>query len=156
MLLALPSAAQVKIGYFSYDAALKAIPKYQEVQQDIDKLRQQYDAETKRSEEEFNAKYEEFLDSYNTYAPSIRRKRQIELQTLMASNVQFRNEAQRLLKEAEDKAMAPLHTYLKEILAALAKEHGYAIMLNTDANACPFIDPSMSENINNLVIQALK
>ena len=34
----------------------------------MDELREKYDAETKRVETEFNAKYEEFLDGQRTYA----------------------------------------------------------------------------------------
>ena len=63
--LALPllASAQIRFGYFSYDTVLKSMPDYLMAQRNIDDLRQKYDNEMKRSEQEFNAKYEEFLDA---------------------------------------------------------------------------------------------
>ena len=100
VLLSLSATAQVRIGFFSYETMLKAMPEYPQMQEELRKLRSQYDAETKRSEEEFNAKYEDFLENMDSYATSIRRKRQTELRTMLEANVQFRNESQRLLKQS--------------------------------------------------------
>lgn len=156
MLFAISATAQVKIGYFSYDAALKSMPDYTKVLQDMDQLRAQYDVEAKRSEDDFNAKYEDFLENMNGYATSIRRKRQSELQTIMETNIQFRSEAQRLLKQAEAEALVPLRQKLDETLRNVASAHGFIIILNTDSNACPFIDPALGEDVNTLVQEALK
>ena len=52
----------LRFGYLSYEQALQSIPDYALVQQQMATLREQYQAETKRVEEEFNRKYEEFLD----------------------------------------------------------------------------------------------
>lgn len=148
VLLSVSAAAQVKIGYYSYEQSLKAMPGYAVMQEDMARLRQQYDAETKRSEEEFNAKYEDFLETLSTLAPSIRRKRQTELQLMIASNVQFRNEAQRLLQQAEENALEPLRLMLNEAIKTIAEEKGLIIVINTDGNNCPFIDPSYAIDIN--------
>ena len=78
LLLALPFIVygqQIKFGYFSYQEALKAMPDYAIAQQNLSDLRSKYDAETKRSEDEFNKKYEEFLEGQRDFAPSIRDKR---------------------------------------------------------------------------------
>ncbi len=58
----LAAMAQVKFGYLSYDEAIKSMPEYAVMQENINDLRSKYDAEQKRVEEEFNRKYEEFLD----------------------------------------------------------------------------------------------
>lgn len=44
------------------------MPGYAIAKHNMDELREKYDAETKRVETEFNAKYEEFLDGQRTYA----------------------------------------------------------------------------------------
>ena len=156
VLLSLSATAQVRIGFFSYETMLKAMPEYPQMQEELRKLRSQYDDETKRSEEEFNAKYEEFLDSYSTLATSIRRKRQTELQQLMESNIKFRDEARRLLRQAEDDAMAPLQQRLDATIRSVAQKHGFTFMLNTDSHACPYIDPAFGEDVSNLLKEALK
>lgn len=47
------------------------MPGYAIAKHNMDELREKYDAETKRVETEFNAKYEEFLDGQRTYAKTI-------------------------------------------------------------------------------------
>lgn len=155
-LLIFNSDAQIKIGYLSYNEALLSMPEYRMAQEELTKLRAQYNEETKRAEEEFNAKYEDFLDNLNTLATSIRRKRQTELQQHMESNIRFREEANRLIKQAEEEAMIPVRKRLNEILAQTAKENGYIVILNTDGDACPYIDPEWGDDVTGLVKNALK
>ena len=102
--LPLAASAQVRMGYFSYNAILTSMTDYQLAKRSVDDLRLKYDAEMKRSEKEFNDKYEEFLEVQRDLVPSILRKRQAELQELMEKNTAFRNDALRLLEQAETDA----------------------------------------------------
>ena len=67
----------------------------------LNDLKAKYDAETKRSADDFNNRYEDFLDVQHKLEPSILRKRQAELEELMDRNIAFRKETDRLLKKAE-------------------------------------------------------
>ena len=148
--------AQVKFGYFSYEQILKWMPEYKIVVDNMNDLKSKYDAETKRVEEEFNRKYEEFLDGQRDFAPTILQKRQTELQELLNRNVAFKAESERLLAEAEKEAFAPLHQKLSNALQTIGAQNGYAFILNTDGNACPYIDPTMGEDVTNILKEALK
>lgn len=148
--------AQVKFGYFSYEQILKWMPEYKIVVDNMNDLKSKYDAETKRVEEEFNRKYEEFLDGQRDFAPTILQKRQTELQELLNRNVAFKAESERLLAEAEKEAFAPLHQKLSNALQTIGAQNGYAFILNTDGNACPYIDPTMGEDVTNMLKEALK
>ena len=114
-------------------------------------LRAKYDAEMKRAEDEFNKKYEEFLEGQHDFAPSIYKKRQAELMDMMDKNIAFKNEARRLLRQAEQDARQPLKDKLKEILARIGQEKGYAFILNTDGDALPFVNPEQGDDITQLV-----
>lgn len=146
----------VKIGFLSYDRALKAMPDYVPTQQRLASLRAEYDKELKRVEDDFNRKYEEFLDGQKEFPKTILYKRQTELKELMERNVTFKANSRRELAEAERAAMDVLRQALNNALAAIAKEHGFALILNTDADACPYIDPALGEDINQMVHDALK
>lgn len=135
-------AQPFRFGYFSYRAAFESMPEHAIAQHNIDDLRAKYDKELKRVEEEFNQKYELFLDEQRDFAPSIRHKRQAELQELMEKNMAFKEEAKRLLKEAEDNAYKPLHEKITAALNKVGKEKRFAFILNTDSEAVPFIDPT--------------
>ncbi|MDR4000295.1 MAG: OmpH family outer membrane protein, partial [Hallella sp.] len=115
-----------------------------------------YVNEMKRVEQEFNQKYEMFLDGQRDFAPSIRHKRQAELQELMEKNMAFKEEAKRLLKEAEGNIYKPLRDKLTAALQRVAKEKGLAFILNTDNDAVPFIDPTTGFNVQADVNAALQ
>ena len=154
MLMPLTSQAQtanVKIGYLSYEQALRTMPEYAIAQKTLESLTAKYDAEAMRVKNEFNQKYEEFLEGQNDFPKTILQKRQTELQELLEKNIAFKEESRRLLKAAEKDILAPL----KE-MSNIAKEKGLAVIVNTDGNACPFIDPQLSEDINQAVADALK
>src|SRR3712207_3234162 len=76
------AAGALKFGYFSYEEAMKSSADYSLIQRNMADLRAKYDAEMKRVEDEFNKKYEDFLDGQRNFAPSILKKRQAELQEL--------------------------------------------------------------------------
>ena len=153
--LSLTANAQTRFGYFSFDNVLKSMPDYVMAQRSIDDLRQKYDAEMKRAEDEFNSKYEEFLDVQKDLVPAILRKRQAELQEMMQKNINFKNEAQLLLKQAEADAFAPVKNKLYNALTKVGQAQGYAFILNTDGDACPYVNSEMGEDATELIKEAL-
>lgn len=142
------SAQDIKIGTFSKEAAIKSMADYSVVQQKISDLRVQYDNELKDAEKEFSEKYELFLEQQSKMATAIREKRQSELQLMLERNVAFRVESQRLLKQAEEEAMKPLYDKLDVALASLGAANGYLVIVNTDADAIPYVIPAFAVDIN--------
>ena len=149
--LPLLASAQVKFGSLSYSQALQSMPDYALAKENLAKLEEQFETEMKRAEEEFNKKYEEFLEGQQEFAVSIRNKRQSELQELMQKNMAFKQEARRLLKNAEADAMKPLHEKLKAVLAKVGQQRGLAFILNTDGDALPYVDPAQGEDVTEVI-----
>lgn len=154
--LSVVASAQTRFGYFSYEAVLASMPDYALAQRGVEDLRLKYDAELKRAEDEFNSKYEEFLDVQRDLVPTILRKRQAELQEMMQKNITFKKESQRLLKQAETDAYAPVKAKLNEAVAKVGQAKGYAFILNTDNNACPFVNPEMGEDATEAIKAEIK
>ncbi len=146
----------LRFGYISYQEALKAMPEYNTSLQEIEALKGKYAEELKRVEDEFNVKYEDFLNKQKDFAPSILRKRQAELQDLIKRNVAFKEESQRLLKQAEQESNAVLRTKLNAILTQLGVEHGLAFVLNTDNDAAPYVNKLLGEDLLPFVKETLK
>ncbi|KGF41538.1 OmpH family outer membrane protein [Hoylesella buccalis] len=144
-----------KFGYFNLSTLMKAVPEYATAQKNIADLRVKYDEETKRSEDEFNKKYEEFLDGQRDFAPTIMQKRQAELQDMMEKNIAFKKEAQRLLAQAEQDAMAPVKGKVLDAIRKLGQERGYAFILNADGDALPYVDMAYGDNLNDAVVSLL-
>ena len=148
--------ATLKFGFLSYEAALQAMPDYTLVQKNLADLKAQYQTEAKRVEDEFNRKYEEFLEGQREFPKTILQKRQSELQELMQKNIAFKQQSLDELAKAEQEAMAPLRIKLIEALCKIGRERGYAFIVDTDQKALPFINPAMGEDINQTVQDALK
>ena len=154
---AMPSqqaAPSFHYGFLSCQSALEAMPGYAEARRSIADLKAKYDAEMKRVEDEFNAKYEAFLDGQSTFAPSIREKRQAELQELMEKNQTFKDQAKQYLKNAEQDAYQPLRE--KAAIQRVGHAKGLAFVLNTDNGALPFVNPEMGIDITADVLSAVK
>lgn len=156
LIIPLSASAQVSIGYYSNTKVLASMAEYRQAMADVEQLKAQYEREIERAEKEFNTKYEEFLDNVTTLAPSIRRKRQVELQQTMENNVKFREEARRLLKQAEADAIQPVQQRINDALRTVASEHSIDLIINTDSNACPFISPTIGTDITNVIVETLR
>jgi len=146
----------LRFGYLSYTSVLKLMPDYIAAQRNIDDLRTKYDIEMKRVENEFNQKYEQFLEGQHDFAPSILQKRQAELQELMDKNIAFKQKAQQLLKDAETKAYEPVYQRLDTVIQRVGQALGLAFILNTDAHAVPFINTSLGVDVTATIADAVK
>ena len=158
LLASVPALAQseLKFGYLSYNAVLQAMPEYTAMQNDLAQLREKYEAEQKRVENDFNKKYEEFLDGQKSFPKTILQKRQSELQEMLDKNVAFKKESQQLLNNAEATMFDSLKSAITTTLVMLGQERGYAFILNTDQNAVPFISPALGEDVTEEVMERLK
>ena len=143
------------IGFLSYDSVLVAMPQYAAVEKEMAALRQAYNDELKRAEDDFNQKYEAFLDGRKDFPRTILLKRQTELQQLLQRNVEFKEKGRAELEQTRRDKLAPLHAQLKTAIAEVAIRYHLAVVVNTDANACPFLDPSMCIDISKEVKQQL-
>jgi outer membrane protein len=121
----------------------------------MDSLRSAFNAEMQRVEDEFNRKYEDFLDGQKDFPRTILLKRQTELQEMLQKNLAFKQQLQQELKDTEAQLMAPLRIHLNEAIATIAREQGLALVINTDANACPFIEPAMGVDVHETVVKKL-
>ncbi len=145
----------IKFGYLSYDSVMFAMPEYAEMQTNMAQLREQYAAEQKRVEDDFNKKYEDFLDGQASFPKTILQKRQSELQELLDKNIAFKKESTKLLDDVEAQMIAAMRTSIDVIVSTIAQERGYAFVLNSDKQAVTFINPAMGEELTEVVKQLL-
>ena len=144
-----------KFGYLSYDSVMVAVPDYTELKTNMAQLREQYEAEQKRVEIDFNKKYEEFLDGQASFPKTILQKRQSELQEMLDRNIEFKKQSQKMLSEAEANMMEVIKTTINMAVNIIAQKRGYAFVLNTDKEAVTFINPALGEDITEAVKQLL-
>lgn len=150
------TAPLFRFGYLSRDSVLHALPDYEIVQTNLAELRLSYDAEMKRVEDEFNQKYERFLEEQRNLAPTILQKRQAELQELIEKNAAFKEKTRELMESAEKEALVPLWQRIDKAIRQIGQARGLAFIINSDAHALPYVDPVMGEDITHAVIRVAK
>ncbi|MDD6552315.1 MAG: OmpH family outer membrane protein [Prevotellaceae bacterium] len=152
----LASAQQFRFGYFSMEKVLPQVAGYTMARHQVDQLSQQYANELKRAEDEFNAKYEDFLTTQSTLAPSIRDKRQAELKDLLTKNMAFKEQSQKLLEQSEKAAMAPLRQKVYSALARIGEQQGLAFIINNDRGTLPYINAQNGVDVTDQLLSILK
>ena len=145
----------IKFGYLSYDSVMVAMPEYAELKTNMAQLREQYEAEQKRVENDFNKKYEEFLDGQANFPKTILQKRQSELQEMLDKNINFKKQSQKMLSDVEANLMNTIKTAINTAVSVVAQERGLAFVLNTDKEAVPFINPALGDDITEAVKKLL-
>lgn len=153
LLLAVPlmARAQMQFGYMSYKTVMAEMPEYAQAKQSMAELKAKYDAEATRGEEEFQKKFVDFLQGQKDFPQTIMQKRQAELQALMENGISFRMKSQQTLEQAEKDMMAEVKKRLNNVILEVGIEYGYAFVLNTDDDSCPFINPVVGVDVTDLV-----
>ena len=149
-------ATTMKFGFLSYDSVRQSMKEYAEMQQQVATMRSAYEAEMKRVEDDFNKKYEEFLDGQKNFPTTILQKRQSELQEMLDKNIAFKNESLRILNETEAQLLESINLMVKICVQQVGQKHGYAFILNTDADALPWLNPEMGEDVTEEVKALLR
>ena len=155
VLIPVIASAQIQFGYLSYQQVLKEMPEYAQAMQELQTLKAKYDEEAARGEAEFQKKFVDFLQGQKDFPQSIMQKRQAELQTLMDNGIAFRVQVQGLIAQAEKDLVAEVQKKLNRVLLEVGVEYGYGYILNTDDNACPYINPVVGVDVTELVRQKL-
>lgn len=155
VVIPLVASAQIQFGYLSYQQVIKEMPEYTQAMQELKTLKDKYDEEATRGETEFQKKFVDFLQGQKDFPQTIMQKRQAELQTLMDNGVAFRMQVQTLLAQAEKDLVAEVQKKLNRVLLEVGVENGYGFILNTDDNACPYINPVIGVDVTELVRQKL-
>lgn len=147
LVLPLQMAAQSHFGYFSYKAVTDSLPDMMAARQSLEILKGKYAAEIKRTEEEFNRKYADFLAGQKDFPQNILLKRQRELQQLMEAGIAFRKDCEKQIAEAEKNIYAPVKDKIRMAISAVGTEGGYDFLMNTDGDVLPYVNPLKGEDV---------
>lgn len=141
------------MGRISSKTILANMPQYKAMQRSMVALKAQYEAEAKKSEEDFQRKFEEFMQGQKEFPKTILEKRQNELQNMLETNAQFRIKVQTLLAEAEKSLMADIMAEMSEAISTVAQERSISIVFDTDNGSIPYMVSGLAVDLTSAVIQ---
>ena len=150
-----PRPRTLVMGSIRTNTILQNMPQYKAMQASMQTLREQYEAEARKSEEEFQRKFEEFLQGKDEFPKTILEKRQNELQSILEANANFRIKVQELLAEAEKSLMADVRAEMNDAIAVVAQDKGVSIVFDLDNGSVPYILSGLAVDLTADVIQLL-
>ena len=143
---------QYQFGYLSYSKALQNMPEYTNAQNALQTLKKKYEEEAQYNEDKFKKMFADYLQGQKNFPEQIMLKRQKELQVAMEQGINFRQDAQRLLTNAENNLVQPIRHKLDSILARIGNENGLLLIANTDNNNVPFFNIQSGKDITEIVL----
>ncbi|MBO5676598.1 MAG: OmpH family outer membrane protein [Bacteroidaceae bacterium] len=151
-----PAAPVAKYGYLSYSQVFENMPEYKAAKVQLKELRNKYEMEAQYNEASFKRQFAEYLQGQKDFPQSIMLKRQRDLQEALEKSLAFREEAERLLKQAETEALAPIKSRLNNAIRMVGGAYNLDYIYNLDTNAMPYVNPALIMDVTTLVEQQLQ
>lgn len=137
--LPLGAMAQSKFAHMNSQEVITVMPEFTKAQADLDAMSKQYQDEMKRTEDEFNKKYQEFLAQADSLPQNIAERRQKELQDMAQRQQQFQQDAYQAMQKAQQDAMAPIYKKLDDAIQAVGKAEGVVYVFDLARTSIPYI-----------------
>ena len=156
--LATGATAQQKIGYTNIDYILVQLPEAKQIETELKATQSQYDNLLQQKSKDFEAKYKDYEANAKTLSDVLRADREKELQNLQSSIQEFQKNSQSSLQKKQDQLLAPVLEKIQKNINDVAKEHGYAYILNSDAGrgtAAILLVAPEDANISDLVLKKM-
>lgn len=144
-------AQNLKFGHINAMEIVNAMPEYTKAQNDLKALSDQLGKELQRTQEEFNKKYQEFMQTKDSLPVNIAERRQKELEDMMQRQQQFQEKAEQDMQKAQGDLMAPVYKKLDDAIKAVGASEGVVYIFDLARTAIPYVNESQSINLNTKV-----
>jgi len=91
---------------------------------------------------EFQTKYQEYLDNSEKYLEPVKKAKEKELVDLQNRVEEFKNQSQELLSKKEQELIQPLIDKAKKAISDVAKERGYTYIFDVSAGSLLYYQDS--------------
>ncbi len=122
--------AQQKIGHVDIQYILTTLPEYKEVESQLKTLETQLLKQSQAKEQEFQEKYQDYLQTSQNMAEVVRQDKEKELTQLQQSFQEFQQNAQTSLQQKSTELLNPLYKKIGDAIEHVALEKGYSHILN--------------------------
>lgn len=122
--------ATQKIGYADWEYIFSQLPEFKQIENALKDHSTQLQNQLQAKSQEMEAKYKAYQGMPATTAQAIRADKERELQSLQENLQKFQQDAQASLQKKQSDLMAPVYTKINKAIEDVAKENGYAFILN--------------------------
>lgn len=119
-------AQSLKIGYTNTDYILSKLPEAKQIESELKTHRDQLGAQLKSKQEEFERKYQSFIDGQATMTDVVKNDVQTELQGLQQSIKKFTTDAEKSMQNKQMQLLAPVYEKIDGGIKEVANEKGFS------------------------------
>lgn len=142
------------VAYVNTKELLNAIPEVARAKAQIETLNENYQAEFKVMESDYNKKYADYISYQATLAETIKLRRMQELTELESRMNEFIRVAQKDIEEQERLLVEPLKERIREAVKQVGLEQNFSVIYDMANESILFVNPQ-AVDANPLVRQKL-
>ncbi|NJM24244.1 MAG: OmpH family outer membrane protein [Bacteroidia bacterium] len=125
-----PESQSQKIGHADWEHIFRQLPEYKQIETELKTFETQLQNQLKVKTQEFETKYKAFAELPADTPPTIKQDKESELAYLQDNIQKFRQDAQDAIQKKQNDLIAPVLTKIGDAIEAVAKEGGYAYIIN--------------------------
>ncbi|MBO8459645.1 MAG: OmpH family outer membrane protein [Bacteroidetes bacterium] len=123
--------AQNKFGHINTQELIALMPERDSIETQLSNLAKTYEDEMLKMREEYFAKVQQFQESAETMAPSIKETRQSELMEMEQRIATFQQTAQTDIQKQQEALFGPVIQKIRDAINAVGTENGYTYIFDT-------------------------
>ena len=123
-------AQKAKFGHVDYASIVSIMPETDSAQVVVKQLKSDLEAEASVMQQEFQAKYEDFVQKQGTYSPAIAKVKQKELEDMYQRMQAFAEGAQSQIQAKQVELLEPVQKKVLEAIKAVAKAENYTYVFD--------------------------
>ena len=133
-LIALPlgALAQEKIAYFNPGEVMVLMPEWKAMTDSLQKLQAEYEREIEMLKEEYNTKYQAFMNESESLSESIKIRRMQEIQGIEERAALFGEDSQQRLMQTQQALMEPIQKKVRDAIQAVGAANNFLYILHIE------------------------
>ncbi len=148
------NAQTVKFGHINSEELIQAMPEYDSAQNQVMKLKEQYDLEVERIQVEINKKIDEYNKNEKTMSDLIKEAKASEIQDMQTRLQNFAQTASQDLQQKSMTYMQPVMDKARKAISDVAEEEGLIYVFDV-SQGNPVYFSSKSVDVLPLVLKKL-
>lgn len=143
-----------KVGYANMEYIISLLPEVKEIENELKSTQTDLKKQIETRQQELQKQYTDFSENMNTMVDTVRENKQRELQASIAELEEMQQNAQKTLENQHKLYMAPVYLQVNRVIAEVARENGFAVILNQQVSGYRFLLYNNEQvDISNLVLQ---
>lgn len=133
--------SQAKFGHIDTNELLRLMPGRDAAQKELETYARELETQFVAMQNEFQTKYQNYLENESTFSELVRQSRQRELGSLQERIMEFQESAQEDLMRKENRLLQPIVEKARTAIETVAKENGYTYVFDMSMGVVLYAEP---------------